>query len=1454
VFAIMENRSPGGGEAAAAVPDVVPDAPQNPPPEAMETDSLATATESPAPAPDALPSVVDVQPVAAAAAVPAQEVQNDVDVEMSEVVDMTSTVTGEEPKEPSTVPEPNLNAVPPQEVSTNQEQSFPAAQEPHIKNELLSLNVSTSTPPPIRNTTPPPLSNANVAEFSTPPQPANRDLRNIILAAAASTAQSQGMFRQGPVPPSPIVEPGALHELGDIGTPGRRRSSAVGGIAGLEELRNREAAESEQNRFDQLIQATKLNGDEDPTPVVDAFLRLDFEDGNVYYIRNRSVVFGRAEGTAAGYYSQVGPDGSTIIETGPRGFGRSTSSGLTSMKREKKKRKKKKDEHGLMGKTKSTTSDSATPAPSRRGSVFAQPPRLRDPFGLADMDEEVDEPVIHLPLSNASIDGAPMPLRKNISRRHARLYYNPPKRRFELEIMGKNGAFVNEEYVQAGTTIVVEENGMKVQIGGISFTVITPEILVEPEPEEEFVPPPPPKFTGGKGKMSFAFHDENGDEVNYSDEDEEMEDAEIGSGGEGSVEPDSGPQESDEDDQDQDEGGSGEDADEEDDQEDSSDEDEIDASSPESTKPARPRPMKSIVDIKRREEELKRDRNRIKELQRQLKEKEREKAEAEAEVLRQQRAQMRAQEREQELEKEREMKRAQEREREKKRERERQRELAREREKEKLKEDKRNKKAMEKAMEIARQKELRQKEKELLRAAKEREKERQREAQREAKRQQKLHLPQPAGSVPPKKEAKLILPTISSNSTPMHSQSPAPAGRPQPTLLLPQPSSTDTIQIQQLPLPPQQQQPLPQIDPAMDFSQQDHLYQDSYQQPPAMHHIQHPQPLQPMPMPQIYATSASTIDPALYQTGSPHIMPPTMHHDPNMMAPYHHQPIVEKPRKEKPPPKPRKLRTPSPEINEADLPPESLIKPNISYVVMIHEAIMNSAEKVLSLPQIYKAIEAKYPYYKFKVTTQGWQSSVRHNLGQHKAFYKVDRAGKGWLWGIVDGVSIEKEKKGSSSKQAMSAHDMHGQAMQNGQMMGHMGQLQPGFQQQVYQGAGMQMMHPPVQQIPPPPSYMPAKPLVQPHAAVPQNPRAMEAPIPMPPVANGTPDMYDTKSIIAVLTRIIAQRQSQVSSDPNAHKTLAQLKNFLDQMSSGTAAPGAMEAVQKILKNSPKPPALASPPVPTPPFASLAPPPSSQMASSPPPPPQYATPVSAPAPQPVALAPPVLAPAPPTQGQVGAKAPSQPPSQAPTITLANLGQHIKSMSAEERARWTKKLLEIKQQKAAAASGGAPPAPAPVSVSVAAPVAAPVPAPVPAPVSAPVSAPVAAPVAAPVPAASIPAPPPHPETAIQAPHPTTGGKAPVPSGKYPATAGKAPMGLGAGKRPAGKMPLKAPLAEAIRNVPRELKEQVKEQVVAKVKANQALKRPLDSSDGVGGSGVTDAGEPPVKRVDVGAGKE
>jgi hypothetical protein len=104
-------------------------------------------------------------------------------------------------------------------------------------------------------------------------------------------------------------------------------------------------------------------------------------------------------------------------------------------------------------------------------------------------------------------------------------------------------------------------------------------------------------------------------------------------------------------------------------------------------------------------------------------------------------------------------------------------------------------------------------------------------------------------------------------------------------------------------------------------------------------------------------------------------------------------------------------RSPSPQFDEATLTPDQLAKPQANYVTLIYEALSNSKEGKLGLPQIYRAIQRKYPYFVLKVGTLGWQSSVRHNLSQHHAFQKVERDGKGWMWGIVDGVSIEKEKK-----------------------------------------------------------------------------------------------------------------------------------------------------------------------------------------------------------------------------------------------------------------------------------------------------------------------------------------------------------------------------------------------------------------------------------------------------------
>ncbi|EHK99683.1 putative Pre-rRNA-processing protein FHL1 [Glarea lozoyensis 74030] len=120
-----------------------------------------------------------------------------------------------------------------------------------------------------------------------------------------------------------------------------------------------------------------------------------------------------------------------------------------------------------------------------------------------------------------------------------------------------------------------------------------------------------------------------------------------------------------------------------------------------------------------------------------------------------------------------------------------------------------------------------------------------------------------------------------------------------------------------------------------------------------------------------------------------------------------------KEKKEKKPPKPE--RSPSPTFVESELTEQQLAKPQANYVTLIYEALHESKNGQMSLPQIYRAIQRKYPYFVLKVPTNGWQSSVRHNLSQHHAFRKIERDGKGWMWGIVPGVSIEKEKKKRAS-------------------------------------------------------------------------------------------------------------------------------------------------------------------------------------------------------------------------------------------------------------------------------------------------------------------------------------------------------------------------------------------------------------------------------------------------------
>jgi len=962
-------------------------------------------------------------------------------------------------------------------------------------------------------TTPPPLQlgSPDMSERLPVPQPQlstpQQQVENMRRAAEACRPLVFG----GIPPPSPIVEPGALHELGDPTSPNRRRSSANAGIAGLEELR--------RDRMDQLIHATGFDGaggnsqELEYEHTIDAFIKLNFDDGNVYYVKNSSVIFGRMEGATSNTFQQVGPDGSTVIGGGNGfGFEHPTTPGVMGMKREKKKRRKKKDDASSK-KSKSTTSggSSVAPATSHRGSAFpGQPqfPLFRDPFGFQygnrgnRFTQEDETPMIYLPPPNPSGEqevASAAPPKKNISRKHAKLAYNAVRGWFELDIMGKNGAFVNEEFVQVGTKLIIDpKEGTKVQIGGVSFVVYVPEHL---EGGPEVIEPLATsggmgegkggKGKGGKGKitkgkMPFSFSDDDDMESDLSDPDVDMGDNDEDSvnGSDDDRENESG-EESDQDINDGDGEGEGEEGDMENPEAEDSEEKE-DSPSPE--------PIKF--------ERRGRGRPRKNQTKAQQKELEKEKAAAER---------------------------------------------AKAKEKERRQREKREKKRLE----VQQQKEERRREKERLQKEKEKEKER-----------KKSHLPVSAkgGGEDVKKERKLYLPP------PPSAKSEKPSAPTQERKGPGRPPKEKKVEVQtQTPLQP----PLPQ-QPSSSTQQPQQENPANPQRDTEMYHPSYDDDLQNLaPLAAANLAMSMPIDPAL-SYDLPQAQP----------APVVYQPAPKeqkkgKPRKEKKPP-PKRKRTPSPEINEADYPPEALLKPSASYVVLIHEAISSSERGALTLPEIYKAIERKYPYYKLRVTTNGWQSSVRHNLGQHKAFYKVERSGKGWLWSCTKGVSIEKEKKGSAATRSINSTG-YASGISNGHRNVQNGQA-PSLQ--YYNGA-------PPQSIPQPPQYLPYPQSQQPQyqqappapstVPAPRPPPAYHAPIPsaaslkqqqpippsqqQPPAnAQGGGHNSDFNEAIIGLQALI--RQHKDAPGPRSPELIKMATEVVRSLVDKD--PGAMEAIRKL--------------------------------------------------------------------------------------------------------------------------------------------------------------------------------------------------------------------------------------------------------------------------------------------------
>ncbi|KAK9466558.1 fork head domain-containing protein [Lipomyces arxii] len=62
---------------------------------------------------------------------------------------------------------------------------------------------------------------------------------------------------------------------------------------------------------------------------------------------------------------------------------------------------------------------------------------------------------------------------KAISRRHAKIFYNFANQRFEFSVLGRNGAFVDDVFVEKGATVQLN-HGSRVQIGQIGFTFLLP--------------------------------------------------------------------------------------------------------------------------------------------------------------------------------------------------------------------------------------------------------------------------------------------------------------------------------------------------------------------------------------------------------------------------------------------------------------------------------------------------------------------------------------------------------------------------------------------------------------------------------------------------------------------------------------------------------------------------------------------------------------------------------------------------------------------------------------------------------------------------------------------------------------------------------------------------------------------------------------------------------------------
>ncbi|EME46200.1 hypothetical protein DOTSEDRAFT_98485, partial [Dothistroma septosporum NZE10] len=79
---------------------------------------------------------------------------------------------------------------------------------------------------------------------------------------------------------------------------------------------------------------------------------------------------------------------------------------------------------------------------------------------------------------------------------------------------------------------------------------------------------------------------------------------------------------------------------------------------------------------------------------------------------------------------------------------------------------------------------------------------------------------------------------------------------------------------------------------------------------------------------------------------------------------------------------------------------EDLKKPSMTYIYIIDEILSSIEGGQADLQTIYDKIQKRWPYYKYRVGSIGWQSSVRHNLLSCERFVDAGKSGKGKFWRI----------------------------------------------------------------------------------------------------------------------------------------------------------------------------------------------------------------------------------------------------------------------------------------------------------------------------------------------------------------------------------------------------------------------------------------------------------------------